>query len=215
MELVFASALIGVATGFVVCVPPGPINITILRAASLGRLRMALLVAVGGALADAAISMAAASGVRYLVASVLDNSWVRFGFSIFLIGYGLGILTMDRLRRGRPPGDPPPASDGVHGPLAIGFLQGISNPALVGNWMGVVAFLSAQGLLGATSAELAALAVGVGVGGFLWYGLLVWATHALRDHPIGAWLRQSVVFAGVLLIAFGVYFSARTWVEMR
>lgn len=206
------SALVGVATGFVVCIPPGPINITILRAGSLGRLRLALLVAAGGALADAAISLAAATGVRYLVASVLDNLWVRFGFSVFLVAYGVWILTRDRLGRSAPPSaDDPPPRDGVHGPLAIGFLQGVSNPALVGNWMGVVAFLAAHGFLGTTTAELAALAAGVGVGGFLWYGLVVWAVHALRDHPVGAWMRQSVVLAGVLLIAFGLYFSARTW----
>lgn len=205
------SALVGVATGFVVCVPPGPINITILRAGSLGRLRLALLVAVGGALADAAISLVAATGVRYLVASVLDSPWVRFGFSVFLVGYGVWILTRDRLRRSAPSAGDPPPRDGVHGPLAIGFLQGVSNPALVGNWMGVVAFLSAHGFLGTTTAELAALAAGVGVGGFLWYGLVVWAVHALRDHPIGAWMRRSVVLAGVLLIAFGLYFGARTW----
>lgn len=208
-------ALVGVATGFVVCIPPGPINITILRAASLRRLRYALLVAVGGALADAAISMAAATGVHYLVASALDNAWVRFGFSVFLIGYGLGILTMDRLRRGRPPESPPARAGGAHGPIGLGLLQGLSNPALVGNWMAVVAFLSAQGLLGSSAAELSALAIGVGVGGFLWYGVLVWGLHALRDHPVGAGVRESVVLAGVLMIAFGLYFGARAWIGMQ
>ncbi len=212
---ILLSALVGVATGFVVCIPPGPINITILRAASLGRLRLALLVAAGGALADTAISLVAATGVRYLVAGVLDNPWVRFGFSVFLIGYGLGILTMDRLRRGAPAAKEAPERGGVHGPLAVGFLQGISNPALVGNWMAVVAFLTAQGFLADGTVNLASLAAGVGVGGFLWYGLLVWAIHALRDHPVGAWMRQSVVLAGVLLIAFGVYFSTKTWFGMR
>ncbi len=213
---VLLSALVGVATGFVVCIPPGPINITILRAASLGKLRLGLLVAAGGALADAAISLVAATGVRYLVAGVLDNVRVRFGFAALLIGYGVWILAKDGRRRAEPPAShDPPVREGVHGPLAIGFLQGVSNPALVGNWMGVLAFLSAQGFLGETTASLAALGAGVGVGGFLWYALVVWAVHALRDHPIGAWMRQSVVLAGVLLIAFGLYFIARTWIGMR
>lgn len=206
-------ALVGLVTGFVVCIPPGPINVSILREATRGRLRAALLAAAGGAAADTAISLAVRAGIRWLLESVLGNVWVKFCFSVLLIGLGLGIITADRRRRGTP--ESAPAQGTVHGPLLGGFLSGIANPALVGNWTLIVALLVSHGLLAGGAAASAAFAVGVGAGGFLWYALLVWLLHALRDHPIGRWLRESVVLAGALLIAFGLYFTAKTWMAVE
>ncbi len=210
---VLLSALVGLVTGFVVCIPPGPINVAILREATRGRVRAALLCAAGGAAADTAISLAVRAGVHWLLESVLGNVWVRFCFSVLLIGLGLGIITADRRRR-RAPEEAPQGQGTVHGPLLGGFLSGIANPGLVGNWALIVALLVSHRLLAGGVAESAAFAFGVGAGGFLWYALLVWLLHALRDHPVGRWLRESVVLAGVLLVLFGLYFTAKTWMAV-
>ena len=44
-----------------------------------------------------------------------------------------------------------------------------------------------------------------------WFAVLITLLERFHDHPIGAWLRRSTVYAGVLLILFGAYFTFRTF----
>ena len=43
------------------------------------------------------------------------------------------------------------------------------------------------------------------------FSLLVTILERFHDHPIGAWLRKSTLYAGILLILFGAYFTFRTF----
>jgi hypothetical protein len=96
----------------------------------------------------------------------------------------------------------------------IGFFQGASNPTLFVNWTFVIGFLVAHQVIRGTPGSAAAFALGVGIGVFGWFALLIEMLVRLKHHPIGALLRRSTVFAGFLLVVFGVYFSIRTALEL-
>ena len=78
------------------------------------------------------------------------------------------------------------------------------------NWTILISFLVGHRLLATTSASAAGFALGVGVGVFAWFTLLI----ELADHwklKAGAWVARSTVLAGVLLVAFGVFFTWRSF----
>jgi hypothetical protein len=95
-------------------------------------------------------------------------------------------------------------------PLLVGLLQGAANPALLVNWTFLIGFLVGHGLIHATLPSASGFAVGVGIGVFGWFALLIQLLERLHDHPVGEWIRRSTVWAGVLLILFGAYFAVRT-----
>ncbi len=56
------------------------------------------------------------------------------------------------------------------------------------------------------------LAVGVGLGVFLWFLVLIELVTRLKNHPAGEWIKNSTTLAGVLLVGFGLAF---TWKSFR
>lgn len=218
--------LVGLATGFLGAIPPGPLNVAIIRKASAGQTRAAFRIALGGAFVDVLICGGIGLGFGWILGRVVANPWVKGPLALFLVGYGAFIAIRDRVRPGVPTPTPEPAmaDDGV-GPAAttppggrlsllIGFFHGAANPALFVNWTFVIGFLVAHRIIGGTPASAGAFALGVGVGVFLWFALLIEMLVRLKHHPIGAWLRRSTVLAGLLLVAFGLVFTVRTVLEL-
>ena len=81
------------------------------------------------------------------------------------------------------------------------------------NWTFLISFLVGHRILPPGLLPAGAFALGVGLGVFAWFGVLVELVERLRDHPAGEWIRNSSVAAGLILLGFGVYFSFRTVAE--
>jgi threonine/homoserine/homoserine lactone efflux protein len=211
--------LLGVVVGFFGAIPPGPINVTIIRKASHGRRRDAYRVGLGGALVDLLLCGAIGLGFGWLLERLVTDVWVKRALALFLLGYGLKVLFHDAKRderrwkeddeRGdKPKEEEQEPKDVLH--ICLGLLQGAANPAVFVNWTFAISFLVGHGLLKLTVPSAAGFALGVGIGVFGWFALLTELIEDLKDHPIGYWLRKSTVVAGVLLVLFGLYFTVRS-----
>jgi len=213
-------ALAGLLTGFFGAIPPGPLNVTIIRKASHKKRHDAYRVALGGASVDGLLCGAIGLGFGWILEKVVSQRYVRLGLAFFLLAYGLKVLVWDR-RRDKAldeaelddvpePTGPfvPPKGKPLY--LLVGFLQGAANPALFVNWTIIISFLVSHRLLHPTPGAAVLFAAGVGVGVFLWFALLIEILDRLHDHPIGLWIRRSTFLAGVLLVAFGLYFTFRS-----
>ena len=85
-------------------------------------------------------------------------------------------------------------------PLVVGIFS-----ALIAVALGFVVAVTTHSLgINVLVAIELALAIGIG-----WFALLIEILERLHDHPIGFWIRRSTILAGLLLVAFGVYFLAR------
>lgn len=211
--------LAGFAAGFFGAIPPGPVNFNVIRKASRNETREALRVALGAALVDTAICGFVAMGFGWVLERIVTNPWTRLGLALFLLAGGLKILLVDRKRDAGPNGErpgltaPPKEVSGFRFPLLVGVLQGAANPALLVNWTLLISFLVGHRILPPGLPAAAAFAVGIGVGVFAWFAILVELVEKLKDHPAGEWIRHSSFGAGVLLVAFGLYFTWRTVAE--
>ena len=211
--------LAGFAVGLFGAIPPGPVNVNVIRKASRNETREALRVALGAALVDTAICAFVTMGFGWVLERVVTNPWTRLGLALFLLAGGLKILVFDRKkdagRNGAPPGltTTPKEVSGFRFPLLVGVLQGAANPALLVNWTLLISFLVGHRILPPDLLAAGVFAVGVGIGVFAWFAILVELVERLKRHPAGEWIHNSAFAAGVLLIGFGLYFSWRTVAE--
>jgi threonine/homoserine/homoserine lactone efflux protein len=211
--------LAGFAVGLFGAIPPGPVNVSVIRKASRNETREALRVALGAALVDTAIVGILAMGFGWMLEKVVTNPWTRLGLALFLLAGGLKILFVDRKRdaeRDAPrPGltATPKEVSGFRFPLVVGVLQGAANPALVVNWTLLISFLVGHRILPPGLLPAGVFAVGVGLGVFAWFAILVELVERLRRHPAGEWIRHSSFVAGVLLLGFGLWFTWRSVAE--
>lgn len=218
----FPLALVmGFLAGFIGAIPPGPLNVTCLRKSLQGEKRDAYRVALGGATVDTFICALIGLGLGWILEKVVTNSWVRGTLALFLVGYGAKLLLVDA-RRDAERTDPetsrlqftPRPADTREGfsrfPVLTGLLQGAANPALFVNWTLFISFLVGHRLFVPTAAGAGGFALGVGLGVFSWFVLLIELVERWRSRA-GAWVSRSTIVAGVLLVVFGLYFTWRSF----
>jgi len=212
------SLVIGFCAGFLGAIPPGPLNVTCLRKALQGQRREAYRVAVGGSVVDTLVCLLIGLGLGWILEKVVTNPWVRSILALFLVGYGLKLLFVDRRRDklaeegAAPPADGPSAAApaGVR-PFLTGLLQAAANPALLVNWTILISFLVGHRIFVPSFTSALGFALGVGIGVFLWFTTLVELADRWKSKA-GAWVSRSTVLAGVLLVGFGVFFTVRSFV---
>lgn len=216
------SLVVGLLAGFFGAIPPGPLNVTIIRKASHAHRKDAYRVAFGGALVDMLLCAGIGLGFAWVLEKIVTVTWVKLALAFFLLAYGLKVLLWDRRRdaaRAREmevekddETDLRPKKLDLH--VVLGLLQGAANPALLVNWTFLISFLVAHRILDPAAGPAAGFALGVGLGVFGWFALLIEILDRLKTHPIAVWLRRSTVLAGILLILFGLYFTYRSLGEL-
>ncbi len=92
------SLVVGLLAGFLGAIPPGPLNVTCLRKGLQGKRREAYRVAVGGSVVDTLVCLLIGLGLGWILEKVVTNPWVRSILAVFLVGYGLKLLFVDRRR---------------------------------------------------------------------------------------------------------------------
>jgi threonine/homoserine/homoserine lactone efflux protein len=209
------SLVIGFFAGFFGAIPPGPINVTCLRKSLQGRRREAYRVAAGGSGIDILVCLLIGLGLGWILEKVVTNPWVRTSLALFLVGYGLKLLLVDRRhdRRALAAGlTPSPASARTGGRFGVltGLLQAAANPALFVNWTILISFLVSHRLFVPSAASALGFALGVGAGVFAWLALLIQLVDHWKERA-GAWVSRSTLLAGVLLVAFGLFFTWRSF----
>ncbi len=202
----FIGALIGAATG----IPIGPVNVAVIESAYRHKLRRAIAVGAGGAVADFGYAALGVLGVGpFLLAHPSIPPILYCVSGLVLIVYGA--LTV----RSRPAeiAEAPQSANGNNSEWWTGFIVGVAliflNPAAIVTWVLIVGTYLAE----ASYAEGWAAAIGIGVGSFCWFTFVAYlADHGKRvlgDKMV--WVTRIV---GLFLIGYGVYSLGRalwTW----
>jgi threonine/homoserine/homoserine lactone efflux protein len=213
------SLLVGFLAGFLGAIPPGPLNVTCLRKGLQGDRHEAYRVAAGGAAVDVLVCLLIGLGLGWILEKVVTNAWVRAVLAVFITGYGLKLLLVDRRRGPAAPAlgltpvpgpDPGPAPGRWRLGVLTGLLQGAANPALFVNWTILVSFLVGHRLFVPSALSALGFALGVGLGVFAWFALLIELVDRWKLRA-GAWVARSTVVAGVLLVGFGLFFTWRSF----
>jgi len=195
LEVAQAAGL-GLGLGVVTGMPLGVVNVAIVDAASVGRVRFATGVGVGGALADATHAAVAAIGVGQLVlASPELRRWLAIGAAVLIVAYAAFAWRTKRDRR-------LPTDDSSFARGAItGCALTLPNPGALAAWVAVAASLWPD----AAIAEALVFGLGVGAGSAIWFAALArWVGRVRPDHPALAVIPRVALVALVAIAGIGV-----------
>lgn len=192
----------GLAIGFSLSAPVGPINLLCLRRSLADGRRIGFVSGLGAAAADTTYAAFAAVGLTAVTSFLVDHRpWLQLFGGLFLIG--LGLHTM----RTRTP--PRPQAAPVHvGRLRDAFMSTyvftLVNPLLIIVFTGVFASFG-LGWQPGGNLDVVELIGGVFVGASLWWLTLTMLAGAFRRHLDDGRLRWINIIAGGLIVAIGVW----------
>ena len=196
MDAVVLAALRGLAVGFAIAAPVGPIGLLCIRRTLVGGWRFGIATGMGAATADMVYGLVAAVGLTAVTEALVSaRQPLRFAGGAALIWLGLTFLRAEapRERAGA-------ASRGLGAAYATTFLLTLANPATILSFAAVMAGLGAMSANG----ETAALVAGVFVGSALWWLALSTGVSLARrrlPEPVLIWINRA---AGAAIRVFGL-----------
>ena len=202
---------IGLAIGFGMSVPVGPVGLLVFRRSLLHHVRAGIVTGLGAALADSLLCSILAFGISAVSdffakhTATLENVG---GFVLLLIGYIVW--------RTSPPKEmpkTPTARPGWFGAFSTSLLITIGNPmTLVGATAIFAGFAIAARLGGHFDALM--LVAGIFCGSTLWWVILSILASSLRDKASGYWMRRLNQGCGIAVAVFGLVQIARVLVSL-
>lgn len=192
----------GVAIGFAIAAPVGPVGVLcIRRTLHFGRW-VGLFSGLGAASADAAYGAVAGFGVSSVAAFLLEfEDWLRVLGGLFLLGLGARILTRAPAGQAAPP---TPVQPRLIGAFTSCFLLTLTNPATILSFVAIFAGLGLVGLAGDYVAA-AALVAGVFIGSAVWWLALSASVGLLHGRMNAATLPWINRISGSVILAFGAF----------
>ena len=198
--------VVGFCFGFVGSIPvAGPIALLVFAYGMQGKNKNAVLVAVGGAIAEAAYAYMAFWGLARLLVGhpeIVANS--RGAGALILLGLGVYFLlrrpTKDRV-------EGPPSGRGRKRSFVLGFTVTALNPTLIVTWTAAATTLFSSGLIGSAPEHALPFALGAFGGIVAWFVTLVALLHRYRARISKTTLDKIVRVVGVLLIGLGLWFA--------
>ncbi len=196
------AALVGCIAGLITAAPIGPINVTILSKGMRESFAHGILVAVGAALGDFVYSLAAMYG---LFAAVQDPtvSHIFQAIGIILV-MTFGIQNIRSKLINIDAGYRIPLKRELHSNFWIGVFLYLSNPSFIGLWITIAGIVHTHHFITRGSDNLF-FALGVGIGAFLWYHIMLRFCHNRKDFFKPQTLHIISVISGIALIGFGCY----------
>ena len=193
----------GLAIGFSIAAPVGPIGVLCIRRSLADGVLQGLASGLGAATADAAYGCVAAFGLT-AVSGFLTRQQLALG----LVGGAFLCYLGVRTFIARPAADPaPPGGGGQLSAYGSTVLLTLANPATILSFAAVFAGLG----LGraADYASAGKMVLGVFLGSALWWLILSGGVGMLRSRVKDGWMRAINRVSGAILLAFGLYALAR------
>ncbi|WP_417458655.1 LysE family translocator [Kordiimonas sp.] len=201
----------GLAFGFALSAPVGPVNIICLRRSLFGRARDGFMIGLGASAGDAFYAGLAALGLKAFL-SVIDS----FDTELKLIGATIMIVFAIRIWRSHPHIDQSPQEGGVKRGMLASLVLTLTNPGVFFGFLGLYA-LAGIGDLGADGgyihSDAIALIVGVFLGSSLWWATLVGIGRYLRDKVNDKFLSIINHFSAALIGLFALGAILSIWLK--
>jgi threonine/homoserine/homoserine lactone efflux protein len=188
----------GLAIGFALAAPVGPVGVLCVRRALADGRHAAFIAGLGAAFADTFYGAVAGLGLTLISSFLVSHLFaLRLGGGSILIGLGW------RGVRSKQPFEPQPnCGPGLLRDFVSTFLITLTNPATILASMGVFAALGAHENRDPTAALV--LILGVFGGSTLWWLILSAAAGAARSRLSPRWLELLNRGSGVLLVLCGL-----------
>jgi len=211
--------LLGIAVGYILAIPPGPIGMASVRMGLRDGWRPSIRLALGAGLLDliyCALAMWASSAVVGLLTSLKGStSWVTIALQLLIVA---GMIAFGVVQFREHPIDPNAESDdqarptsllsrlSSRGPFIVGVgfaVANLANPTFVPALMAMTTFIQQLELFASTFTNAMAFAVGFGAGNTAWLLTLVRLVIVFRTKMTPKFIHRLQQISGLALILFG------------
>ncbi|HEX9658044.1 MAG TPA: LysE family transporter [Bacteroidota bacterium] len=188
--------VIGLATGFILALPPGPLAVAVMRKGLEGRFRAGLQVALGAVVMDCLYALIATFAssriVVWITGLVAASAWFLLSFQIvcIVILIVLGVRYVKHRHTTTEPFEEREKAQevraeqmGYSSPFLLGIIIALTNlaiPTLIPSLVGVVGFLHSNKLLTPKATSHIFFSLGFGFGTGVWFTILLQIIH--RHH---------------------------------
>ncbi len=190
----------GLALGFAVAAPVGPIGVLVMRRTLAAGPRVGFVSGLGAATADAGYGCVAVLGLSAATRLLVSHAdWLRLSGGVFLLWFGIRTL----VARPQSGGRAEDTAGGLWPAYGSTLLLTVTNPMTILSFAAAFAGLGLAGAAAGPGAGLPLVAA-VFLGSLLWWALLSGAVGLLRG-TIGVGTLRAVNWAaGLLLTGFGL-----------
>ncbi len=206
MQLNLLLFIKGVAVGFAIAAPVGPVGILCIQRSLTKGVLYGLVSGMGAAVADAIFGAIATFGVSF-VADFLDRRqyWFQLAGSLLLLAMGVHTV----VAKWRPPSARGGADDLAHD-WATTFLLTITNPITI---FSLTAVFVAVGIATGTETLLGGglVVAGVFLGSALWWTVLCGGVSFFHGQVPDAYLRWIHTVSGFIMLIFGAGVMVHLW----
>jgi threonine/homoserine/homoserine lactone efflux protein len=189
--------LLAALFSFIGSIPPGTLNLTVIHLSITKSLRVALRFSLAAAVMEYPYAWLAVKFERMITSSPVITENLHLIASIVMT-----LLGVIALLPGSSKADSPAHSES--GGFRRGLILGILNPLAVPYWIGMTAYLSAQGWIETSSPyRLQMYLLGVVLGAFLLLFVLAYLSkRIIFGFTHNKWVKRG---PGMLLLALGIY----------
>ena len=198
---IFEAAMTGLISGFLVSVPVGPTNVTIINDGAKRGFVHALLIGLGSVTMEVIYCGIAFAGFSSIFESASVRAAMELISFVLVLWLGLKYLLAKSLPTHLHSIDVVEQRLHPHTAFMTGFVRVLGNPAVLLFWITLTAMFLAHHLVEPDWTNKSVCILGVGAGSAAWFGLLSWAV-SIGHHRFSkkALLRMSQVSGACLLI---------------
>lgn len=198
----------GLAIGFAIAAPVGPIGVLCIRRSVEGGPRLGLATGAGAAVADAMYGSVAAFGLTAVSSFLVgERFWLQLLGCLFLCFLGLKAMWSDANRT--PPPAPSPTGATLLAASGSTFLLTLANPATILSFIAVFAGFGLGSAPGYAAA--AVLVAGVFTGSLAWWLILSQGVGLFRSRFTPGLIQGINRISGGVLVGFGVAALIAAW----
>jgi L-lysine exporter family protein LysE/ArgO len=205
---------VGFLTGYLACIPVGPVNVTIINEGARLGFRHALFVGLG------AVSMEMIySGIAFAsFAQLFTSTWMRAIMELvsFVVVTAIGLRYLRTREMPITPHSVEVFEQRLHPHTAFmtGFIRVLGNPATLLFWIAFAAASVSHEWVDERWSSKAAAVCGIGMGALIWFSKLGYAVSLGQSRFSTRVLLRTAHISGALLLAAGVFMGARLVVAL-
>jgi threonine/homoserine/homoserine lactone efflux protein len=174
------ATLTGFLSGFVLSVPVGPVNLTIINEGARRGLLWALLIGFGASAMEVIYCALAFTGFASFFDGVVVKAVMELTSFIFMLYIGLRFLIARTITSVVPAEQKITSKLHPRSAFAIGFVRVMGNPGVFLFWIVLAANFKSRDWVGASVGDVCSCVAGVGAGTSLWFSGLSYAVS--RGH---------------------------------
>jgi len=194
----------GLITGFLIVIPIGPINVSVISTGMVRDRLSAFAIGFGGSVMDFTYFFIILHGLLLFHPGEAAALFIKLGGVCFLLAVGILITKASPanidLRKPKPV-----KRSSLPGFFLLGIFLYVSNPTLIVTLSAILATIASWSLLPVTKAGRLVFCTGAGIGSALWYWLLVFLTFRLREKLAGKALIIINRACGLLIVLLALY----------